>query len=200
MSDSFIRISGYFVLLILNHCDEIYEIWPLFTGGNKFLVPSINMYACGGPYFEINIKCFQQHFQKKTFKYPINRRKDQPGDTCLTEWRSMKKEMKPRNYSKYVAKNKYFQNHDVYKEQEGIPFWHSKCRNALHVILQLPSKLDQTLTLLTGIGRSPIILRGVLWYSSACPVERRDIFLNYATSHLKSYPVRLVYFKTPSIS
>jgi hypothetical protein len=197
---NFVRISGYFVLLILYHCDEIYEIWPRFIGWNKFLVPSSNMYACGGPYFNINIKFLQLQFQKKAYKFPINRRKDQLDNTSLTEWRSMNREMKPRNYSKYIAKIKYLQNQDVYTEQEEIPFSHSKCRSALYVILQLPCKLAQTLTLLTCIGRSPLILRGVLWYSSASPMELRDIFLNYVTSQLTSYPVRLVHFKTPSVS
>jgi hypothetical protein len=121
----------------------------------------------------------------EVYKFAINRNR--------TNWvarvnqnRGVWKEIKLRNYSKYGIMDIYFQNQDVYSytEQKGIPFWHSKCRNALYFILNLPSKLAQAVTILASIGRSrfripfrsSIILRGFLWYSSGTSTELQDIY------------------------
>jgi hypothetical protein len=96
--------------------------------------------------------------------------KKQMGCTCLTEWRSVKREISAHNYRKYATMNTYLQNQHIYTEQEGIPFRLSKWRSILQVTFNLPSKLAQTVTLLSCIGRSrfripsraPIIM-GVLF-------------------------------------
>jgi hypothetical protein len=145
----FVSVSE-FSCCIFKYCKDIYEIWPLFTSTTKeFLVARSNRYACCGSWQNINIDMLNM---------------------CMTERRGMNREIGARNYSKYVAMNTYSHHQNAYTEQDWIPFRHFKCRCTFYVIILLPSKLAQAVTLLTLISRSrfrvpsrsPIILRSCL--------------------------------------